>query len=47
MVDQSEEVKRMSDATNVAKWGMSRKSVRVTKKEESVKIQSHQMLRGV
>ena len=46
MVDQNSEIRRMSSATIVARKGMSRKSVGITKREEKVKILSHQMLRS-
>ena len=47
MVYQSQELRRRSDATNVAKWGMLRKIIRVNKREENIKILSHQMFMGV
>ena len=47
MVDQNSEVKRMLNATTVARKGTSRKSVGVTRKKEREKNLSHQMLRGV
>ena len=47
MVDQNPEVRRMLNATIVAKKGTSRKSVGVIKREKRVKTLSHQMLRGV
>ena len=47
MVDENREIRRMSNATIVARKGTSRKSVGITRREEKVKIMSHQMLRGV
>ena len=46
-VDQNREVRRMSNATTVARKGMSRKSIGTTRREERVKILSHQMLKGM
>ena len=47
MVDQNSEVKRMLNATTVARKGTSRKSVGVTRREKRAKNMSHQMLKGV
>ena len=41
MVDQNQEVRRMSSAPTVTRNGMSRQSVGTTKREERVKILSH------
>ena len=45
MVDQNLEVRKMLNATTVAKKGTSRKSVGTTRREERAKNMSHQMLR--
>ena len=47
MVDQNPEVRRMLNATTVARKGTSRKSVGVTRREERAKNLRHQMLKGV
>ena len=47
MVDQNPEVRRMLNATTVARKGTSRKSVGVTRREKMAKNLSNQMLRGV
>ena len=47
IVDKNQEVRRMSNATTVARNGILRKCVGTVKREERVKILSHQMLKGV
>ena len=47
MVDQNPKVRKILNATTVARNDMSKKSVRVTRREERAKSLSHQMLRGV
>ena len=47
MVDQNPKVKKMLNATTVARNDTSRKSVGVTRREERAKSLSHQMLKGV
>ena len=47
MVDQNLEVRRMLNATTVARNGTSKKSVGVTRRKKRAKNLSHQMLRVV
>ena len=47
MVDQNPEVRRMLNAKTVARKGMSRKGVGVTRREKRAKKLSYQMLRVV
>ena len=46
-VDRNQEVRRMLNAKTVARKSMSRKSIGTTRREERVKIPSHQMLKGM
>ena len=47
MVDLNQEIRRMLNATTVARNDMSRKSVGTTKREERVKSLRHKMLKGM
>ena len=44
MVDQNSEVRKMSNATIIARKGTLRKRVETIRREQRVKIMSHQML---
>ena len=47
MVDQNTKVRRMLNATTVARNGTSKKSVGISRREKRAKNLSHQMLRGM